>query len=148
MFAALRDCIPTLKWCKHQESPEVLLDMFESEVDGYMKECILGPLCWDIEEDLRLSTHLHHQLDDRNPFKVSVYNPSLPGLPTILFMIAYGMCIPRSTGRGTQLYFARAFFVLKYEQQVPLHKYSELQCLDRYYKKRPQARSNPSPHSV
>ena len=82
MFAALRDCIPTLKWCKHQESPDVLLSMFESEVDGYMKERILGPLCRDIEEDLRLSTHLHLQLDDRNPFKVSVYSRSLPGLPT------------------------------------------------------------------
>lgn len=108
MFAALRDCIPTLKWCKHQESPEVLLNMFESEVDGYMKERILEPLCRDIEEDLRLSTHLHLQLDDRNPFKVSIYNPSLPSLPTILFMIAYSMYTPRLTiGEGYSVLCAR-----------------------------------------
>jgi len=72
MFAALRDCVPTLKWCKHQESSEVLLGMFEREVDGYMKERIFAPLCRDIEEDLRLSTHLHLKLDDRNPFKVGL----------------------------------------------------------------------------
>ena len=70
MFAALRDCVPALKCCRHQESSDVLLDMFEKEVDGYVKEKVLDPLCRDIEEDLRLSSHLHLQLDDRNPFKV------------------------------------------------------------------------------
>lgn len=78
MFAALRDCVPTLKWCKHQESSEVLLGMFEREVDGYMKERIFAPLCRDIEEDLRLSTHLHLKLDDRNPFKVCARMHELP----------------------------------------------------------------------
>jgi len=78
MFAALRDCVPTLKWCKHQESSEVLLGMFEREVDGYMKERIFAPLCRDIEEDLRLSTHLHLKLDDRNPFKVCARMHKLP----------------------------------------------------------------------
>ena len=78
MFAALRDCVPTLKWCKHQESPEVLLGMFEREVNGYMKDRIFAPLCRDIEEDLRLSTHLHLKLDDRNPFKVCARVHQLP----------------------------------------------------------------------
>ena len=35
-----------------------------------MKKCVLEPLCRDVEKDLRLSSHLHLQLDDRNPFKV------------------------------------------------------------------------------
>ena len=33
---------------------------------------ILDPLCKAVEEDLRLSIHLHLKLDDRNPFKVSL----------------------------------------------------------------------------
>ena len=70
MFAALRDCVPTMKWSRHLESPQVLLESFEKEVDGYMKDKILDPLCRALEEDLRLSSHLHLQLDDRNPFKV------------------------------------------------------------------------------
>ena len=37
-----------------------------------MKTCVLDPLCQDIEKDLRLSSHLHLQLDDRNPFKVHI----------------------------------------------------------------------------
>ena len=37
-----------------------------------MRACILHPLCQEVEKDLRLSSHLHLQLDDRNPFKVCV----------------------------------------------------------------------------
>ena len=37
-----------------------------------MKEKILDPLCQEVEKDLRLSSHLHLQLDDRNPFKVTM----------------------------------------------------------------------------
>ncbi len=50
----------------------MLLDLFEKEVNCYVKERILDPLCRDVEEDLRLGSHLHLKLDDRNPFKVCV----------------------------------------------------------------------------
>ena len=40
------------------------------QVSGHMKKCVLDPLCQEVEKDLRLSSHLHLQLDDRNPFKV------------------------------------------------------------------------------
>ena len=33
MFVALRDCVPALKWCRHQDSPDTLLRMFEQEVE-------------------------------------------------------------------------------------------------------------------
>ena len=72
MFASLRDCVPLIKWCRHHDTPQVLLLQFEEEVDGYLKEKILDPLCQAVEKDLRLSTHLHLQLEDRNPFKVCV----------------------------------------------------------------------------
>ncbi len=72
MFGALSDCVPALKCCRHQEAPGVLLELLEREVDRYMKERILDPLCRDVEEDLRLGSHLHLQLDDRNPFRVCV----------------------------------------------------------------------------
>ena len=70
MFASLRDCVPLIKWCRHQEGPHVLLDMFDKEIEGYLKEKVMDPLCRAVEEDLRLSSHLHLQLDDRNPYKV------------------------------------------------------------------------------
>ena len=35
-------------------------------------QCLLEPLCRDIETDLRLHIHKHLQLQDRNPFKVSL----------------------------------------------------------------------------
>ena len=47
-------------------------DLSCAQVSGYMKTCILDPLCREVEKDLRLSSHLHLQLDDRNPFKVSI----------------------------------------------------------------------------
>ena len=34
MFIALRDCVPTIKWSRHQESPAVLLEMFDKEVSS------------------------------------------------------------------------------------------------------------------
>lgn len=72
MYAALRDCVPAIRLCRHHETPDALLEMFEKEIDLYLEEKILQPLCLAVEEDLRLSTHLHLQLDDRNPFKVCV----------------------------------------------------------------------------
>eukprot|EP00731_Ephydatia_muelleri_P001294 Em0001g1294a len=72
MFAAFRDCVPALRWSRHMEDTSPLLHMLESEVDGYLKDHILQPLCLAVEEDLRLSTHLHLKLDDRNPFKVGL----------------------------------------------------------------------------
>ena len=81
MFAAFRDCVPALRWSRHMEDTSPLLHMLESEVDGYLKDHILQPLCLAVEEDLRLSTHLHLKLDDRNPFKVSLLPCGLLNLP-------------------------------------------------------------------
>ncbi len=72
MIASLRDCVPLIKWCRHLESPQDLLTMFDKEVEGYLKDKVLDPLCRAVEEDLRLSSHLHLQLDDRNPYKVCI----------------------------------------------------------------------------
>ena len=70
MFASLRDCVPLIKWTRHLETPQDLLTIFDEEVEGYLKDKVLDPLCRAVEEDLRLSSHLHLQLDDRNPYKV------------------------------------------------------------------------------
>ena len=78
MFGALRDCVPAMRLCKHQVQPEDLLGSFEKQVDKYLEEKILQPLRLAIEEDLRLSTHLHLQLDDRNPFKVRQVSSAYP----------------------------------------------------------------------
>ncbi|XP_056000960.1 WASH complex subunit 4-like isoform X5 [Ostrea edulis] len=72
MFGALRDCVPRMTVVKHKSSPRELLDAYDREIYGYLKEHLLDPLCQSIETDLRLQIHTHLQLDDRNPFKVGM----------------------------------------------------------------------------
>ncbi|XP_064467103.1 WASH complex subunit 4-like [Ornithodoros turicata] len=72
IFAALRDCAGPISTTKHDSSPQHILDGFKQEVLSQLKENFLDQLCRDIETDLRLQTHLHLQLDDRNPFNVGL----------------------------------------------------------------------------
>jgi WASH complex subunit 7 len=70
LFATLSDSVPIIKMSAHLEDSNELLKKFEDDTYDHFKEKILIPLCTAVEEDLRLSSHLHLQLDDRNPFKV------------------------------------------------------------------------------
>nr|KAG5706407.1 hypothetical protein BaRGS_033168 [Batillaria attramentaria] len=72
MFGALRDCVSPMMLVRHLPSHQVLLDAFDREITGNLKEHLLDPLCRAIETNLRLHIHLHLQLDDRNPFKVGL----------------------------------------------------------------------------
>ena len=127
MFAALRDCVPALKWSRHQETPDVLLGQFEKEVDRYTKERVLDPLCRDIEEDLRLSTHLHLQLDDRNPFKVSLctVEPLLKDTPVIKDTI----CSPNYIGTYTSNPWTKDTSLLGTLNNVPMVSLLEGFCI-------------------
>ena len=70
-FACLRDCVPVLKEIHHEESKTALVDAFRTEIEENLDECIVRPLCTDIETDLRLQIHTGVvRLDDRNPFRV------------------------------------------------------------------------------
>ena len=89
MFASLRDCVPLIKWSRHLESSQDLLAMFDEEVEGYLKDKVLHPLCRAVEEDLRLSSHLHLQLDDRNPYKVCVLDVALSPAPFPSFPVLH-----------------------------------------------------------
>jgi WASH complex subunit 7 len=72
-FACLRDCVPVLKASKHEESDTKLIDAFRAEIEENLEQCIVMPLCTDIETDLRLQIHTGVvRLDDRNPFKVEL----------------------------------------------------------------------------
>ncbi|UYV81128.1 KIAA1033 [Cordylochernes scorpioides] len=74
LLAGMQDCVaPLLETC-HDSGPQVLVSALEKELYGYFKEKVLEPLCRDVETDLRLHSHLHLQLDDRNPFKVGLKN--------------------------------------------------------------------------
>ncbi|XP_071139375.1 WASH complex subunit 4-like isoform X2 [Mytilus edulis] len=75
MFGALRDCVPPMAAVKHI-TPTELMERFDKEVYGNLKEYLLDPLCREIETDLRLQIHAHLQLDDRNPFKVGMKDMS------------------------------------------------------------------------
>ncbi|XP_071485715.1 WASH complex subunit 4-like [Diadema antillarum] len=72
MMGALADCVAPMKQTRHLDSTTILLDCFDREINGQLKEHLLEPLCRAVETDLRLSIHNHLQLDDRNPFKVTL----------------------------------------------------------------------------
>lgn len=70
-FACMKDCVPLLKEIKHESSDTALIDMLREDVEETLEECIIQPLCKDIETDLRLQIHTGVvRLDDRNPFRV------------------------------------------------------------------------------
>ena len=101
MFASLRDCVPLIKWSRHLESPQDLLTMFDQEVEGYLKDKVLDPLCRAVEEDLRLSSHLHLQLDDRNPYKVCALRVALSPDPNPSLSVLHAL--KRLGSLGTRL---------------------------------------------
>ncbi|XP_014677471.1 PREDICTED: WASH complex subunit 7-like [Priapulus caudatus] len=76
MFGALRDCVAPLKQTCHLESPHLLTEAFEKEMMANVKEHLLAPMCREVETDLRLHIHSHLQLDDRNPYKKGLRDPS------------------------------------------------------------------------
>jgi hypothetical protein len=38
MFGALRDCVPRMTVVKHKSSPRELMDAYDREIYGYLKE--------------------------------------------------------------------------------------------------------------
>lgn len=72
LIAALRDSVGPMKTIRHLSSPQELLNSYDKEIYNYLKENLIDPLCRDIETDLRLHSHSHLQLDDRNPFNVGL----------------------------------------------------------------------------
>ena len=68
-FAGLADCKKPLVLMKHLSSDTDSLSVLKNEIKENFEKQILAPLCNEIETDLRLSTHAHLQLDDRNPLK-------------------------------------------------------------------------------
>lgn len=50
ILTCLSDCVPIMKCSKHLESPDVLLSVFEQEIDNYLNKvginwCILVKVC-------------------------------------------------------------------------------------------------------
>ena len=75
-FAGMADCRNMILLMRHLGSETDKLSMLNDEmIDAFGKE-ILVPLCNEIETDLRLSTHSHLQLDDRNPLRFGKKNIS------------------------------------------------------------------------
>ncbi len=74
MFGAFRDCVFPMASTKHKSSAQEVMDAFDKEIMGTLKEHLLEPLCRDIETDLRLHIHLHLQQDteSRNPFSTGL----------------------------------------------------------------------------
>ncbi|KAG7168658.1 WASH complex subunit 4-like [Homarus americanus] len=76
MLAAVQDCAIQLEKCCHLDSADQLLSQFKDEVYLHIKECVLDKTCQAVETELRLSTHSHLQLDNRNPFQTPLKDVS------------------------------------------------------------------------
>lgn len=72
IFRVIRDCVAPLLATRHESSSRIILERFEQEIYGHLKEFLLDPVCHAVETDLRLHIHSHFQLDDRNPFHVGL----------------------------------------------------------------------------
>ncbi|XP_068215030.1 WASH complex subunit 4 [Palaemon carinicauda] len=72
MMAAIQDCSYPLLKCLHHSESDYLLKQFRKEVYGHFKEIVLDKLCQAVETELRLSTHSHLQLDNRNPYHTPI----------------------------------------------------------------------------
>ena len=81
-----------------------------------LSQRVLDPLCKAVEEDLRLSTHLHLKLDDRNPFKVRLIHfsvsivqssPSPSLFPFPLSLLPPPFLFPGGTTRHKALYVSQ-----------------------------------------
>lgn len=75
-FAGLSDCSKPLLLMRHLCSDTDNLSMLKNEIKEHFEKEVVAPLCNEIETDLRLSTHAHLQLDDRNPLKFGMKNIS------------------------------------------------------------------------
>ncbi|KAL5260221.1 hypothetical protein ACHWQZ_G010367 [Mnemiopsis leidyi] len=89
-FAGLADCHHQISMMKHLSTETNKIELLEKDVKDHFEKEILQPLCNEIETDLRLSTHSHLQLDDRNPLKYGKKNISaLLATPPIRFFDSY-----------------------------------------------------------
>ena len=105
IFAALRDILPVFKKALHIDGSRFVED-FTEEVWKQLKQCIVDPLCRDIDRDLRertigpsfllslfliciFPTDIHSELKvtERDPFKLGVrdLSPFLRLRPLRLF---------------------------------------------------------------
>lgn len=85
MLYALRDCVRSVN--NSGDNSESLKEMLETEVWEGLRKYILQPLCHDIETSLRLSVHVHLQVNERNPFTSNIpdYGPLLRVRPMRFF---------------------------------------------------------------
>ena len=69
LIEALQDGFKPIASCRHLESSRDLADFYFDDVFDVINGELLSHLCTDIENDLRISTHTHLKLDQRNPLK-------------------------------------------------------------------------------
>ena len=69
LLDAIMDCSSPLKSAKHLSGDETLVDGLQEEIQEHLKDHVLEKLCKEVETELRLSTHSHLKLDDRNPYR-------------------------------------------------------------------------------
>ncbi|CAF0996554.1 unnamed protein product, partial [Didymodactylos carnosus] len=68
IFAALRDCVPSLRFIRHDKS-EKLINLYKNEIMKIFDQCFLQELFKTIEDDLRYSCHAHLEVGDRSVFR-------------------------------------------------------------------------------
>jgi len=92
MLDAFSDIAPYMEKSLHLETPDggenpVLARYRDEIINGYLKQEIIIPLERAIDEDLRLQTHLHLKVADKNPFRAGVCSfARFLTLPPLLFL--------------------------------------------------------------
>ncbi|XP_055329930.1 WASH complex subunit 4-like [Paramacrobiotus metropolitanus] len=71
LLAAFETSSRSLRRVRHAD-PDGLVKKFGQEVRSEVNECIINPLCREIEMNLRLTVHSHLSLPERNPFDAVV----------------------------------------------------------------------------
>eukprot|EP00727_Mastigamoeba_balamuthi_P006130 m51a1_g2136 hypothetical protein (1117) ;mRNA; f:1715146-1719480 len=68
LLCSLEDVIPLMRKAIHMD-PAQMLARYKAEVDAHVRTQVLEKLEQAVDADLRLQTHSHLQVADRNPFK-------------------------------------------------------------------------------
>jgi len=92
MLDAFSDIAPYMEKALHLATPDgaenTVLTRYRDEIiNSFLKQEIIVPLQRAIDEDLRLQTHLHLKVADRNPFRTGVCSfGRFLNLPPLLFL--------------------------------------------------------------
>ncbi|XP_075218333.1 strumpellin and WASH-interacting protein isoform X2 [Lycorma delicatula] len=124
---AVQDSENSISNTKHLLSTKVILDSLDKEITQYLKNQLIGPLCQEIETNLRLLIHSHLQIEEHSLKNISTDCSSVLQIQPFFLISRYIFLKGRVEG-----YLERTFYDLT---TVALHDwrtYGEMRSLARH----------------